>query len=121
MILSTITYIFISGLGIFGGINTINYCKNNSENGAMTSNESINMTIEDVEKLEIIDPSNNKFKIDNSLYNNRIYDIIENEEDEEEEEEEEKNNKNQENEENIFYRITKLPYFTYNHRPGTII
>ena len=113
MILLTITYIFISGAGIFGGINVIKYCKNDIENEESLSDKDINMTIEDVEKLEKIDPNNEKFKLEKTQSNYRIYDIIESKEEDEAEAEED--NKKIENE-NIFYKIAKIPFIRYKDR-----
>ena len=115
MILLTITYIFISGAGVFGGINVINYCKNHIENEESLSDKDINMTIEDVEKLEKIDPNNEKFKLEKTQSNYRIYDIIESKEEDEDEAGAEEDNEKIENQ-NIFYKIAKIPFIRYKDR-----
>ena len=105
MILSAITYITISSLSIFGGFELIKKCYINNNEDMIDVN---NLTIEDVEKIElVIDSSFNNLKKTSS-----VHDILGENVDDVEAIKKRNISKNQ-------FLLSYLPYiYSNNHEPG---
>ncbi len=108
MIFSTIAYITISSLSIFGGFELIKKCHTDNNEDMININ---NLTIEDVEKIEqVFDLSFNNLKKIKKTYS--IHDIIKEDVDDVESIGRRNTSKNQ-------FLLSYLPYiYSDNDKPG---